>query len=130
MRYKLGDNVKIKKSFSQQDVIAFGKLSEDTNQIHYDQKFSEETFFKQNIVQGPLVSSLFGGLLGSKLPGTGTILLGQTLKYLKPVYIDEEVIAEIKIINIREDKPIITFGAMLTKNNGDIAIEGEMVIKI
>ena len=59
--------------------------------------------FKSRIVPGLQVASLFGGLLGSELPGEGTIHLGQTVSFKKPVYLDEEVLAVIEIINIRDD---------------------------
>jgi len=86
------------------------------------------TPFNKPIVPGLMVASLFGGLLGSKLPGKGTIHLGQTLQFLKPVYMNEEVEATIKIVSIRSDKPVITFQATCIKENGEIAITGEAVV--
>jgi len=128
MDLKIGDTVSIKKLFSQEEVLAYAKSSGDTNPVHFNVEYTARTTFKKPIVQGLFVASLFGGLLGSKLPGKGTIHLGQTLQFLKPVYVNEEVEAIIRIISIRSDKPVITFQATCIKENGEIAITGEAVV--
>ena len=76
-----------------------------------------------------LIASLFSGLLGEKLPGKGTIYLGQTITFLKPVFIDEEVTASVEITHIRKDKPIYTLKTICeTKLNG-IVVDGEAIVK-
>ncbi len=127
---KIGDKVTIEKAFNQADILLYTKFSEDTNPIHFDKDYSKKTIFGNNIVPGLLVASLFGGLLGSKLPGEGTIYLGQNLKFRNPVYINEKIKAEIEIIHIRKDKPIITFRTICYKKNNKIVIEGEAIVKI
>jgi len=128
MDLKIGDAVSVKKIFSQEEVLAYARSSGDTNPVHFDIEYAAKTTFKDPIVQGLFVASLFGGLLGSKLPGKGTIHLGQTLQFLKPIYVNEEIEATIRIISIRSDKPVITFQATCIKENGDIAITGEAVV--
>lgn len=127
-KINIGDIVRVKKIFTADEVKNYGLSSIDTNPIHSDYAYASKTFFKNPIVQGLFVSSLFGGLLGSKLPGKGTIHMGQNLKFIKPVYIGEEVTAEIKIVKIREDKPIITFSTKCYKENKELAIDGEAVV--
>jgi len=128
LEFKIGDSVEIEKSFSQEEVNVYTKSSNDTNPIHYDKGYASQTAFKEPIVPGLLVSSLFGGLLGTHLPGHGTIHLGQDLQFKAPVYIDEKVKAIIKIIHIKEDKPIITFSSICLKEDGEIAIAGKSVV--
>ena len=77
-----------------------------------------------------LTASLFSGLLGEKLPGKGTIYLGQTLKFSAPVPIGEKVTATVEIINIREDKPIITLRTYCTDSKGNLVIDGEAVVLV
>ena len=128
-KIKIGNKVSIKKYFTERDVFEYLKLSGDSNPIHYDKEYAQKTPFKFCIVPGILVGSLFGGLLGSQLPGRGTIHLGQTLNFKNPVYINEEITAIIEVIKTRDDKPIITFKTVCFKNNGEIAVEGEAVVK-
>lgn len=127
---QIGDKASIKKVFNEKEILQYAKLSEDTNPIHLDTEYAKKTIFKSRIVYGMLVGSLFGGLLGSKLPGRGTIHLGQTLNFKKPVYVGEEVTAIIEVIKIRSDKPIITFRTLCLKNNNEIAIEGTAIVKV
>lgn len=124
----IGRKACITKSFRIDEVKYYAELSKDINPIHYDTNYAQNTFFKKPIVHGLLVSSLFGGLLGSKLPGRGTIHLSQKIEFKKPVFIDEEVTAIIEIIKIRKDKPIITFSANCYKENRELAITGEAVV--
>lgn len=124
----IGDKVSFTKKFTQDEVNAYSKCSNDNNPIHYESEYVSNTIFKKPIVQGLMVAGLFGGLLGSTLPGKGTIHLGQDLKFLKPVYVNEEVKASIQVIHIRKDKPIITFSCIVEKNDKSIAIEGKAVV--
>ena len=127
---ELGQKSQICKAFDKNEVFEYTKSSVDTNPIHHDEKYAKATVFKSRIVPGLQVASLFGGLLGSELPGEGTIHLGQTLSFKKPVYINEKVTAVIEIINIRIDKPIITFKTTCYNSNNEVAIDGEAVVKI
>jgi 3-hydroxybutyryl-CoA dehydratase len=128
MNIKVGDEASFKKIFSQEEVLAYSKSTMDQNPIHYDEAYSKKTCFKKPIVHGLFASSLFGGLLGSTLPGKGTIHLGQHLSFIKPVFVWEEVTALIKVVSIREDKPVITFKCILFKADSSIAIEGEAIV--
>ena len=116
-KINIGDKASIKKIFTIEEVKNYALSSIDTNPIHFDPEYAAETYFKKPIVQGLLVSSLFGGLLGSELPGKGTIHMGQNLKFIKPVYIGEEIMVEIEVVSIREDKPIISLSTKCYKEN-------------
>lgn len=125
----IGQKESIINAFTEEDVFNFCQLSHDCNPIHQDEDYAKTTIFKSRIVPGPQAASLFGGLLGSKLPGKGTVLLGQTLVFKRPVYINEEVQAVIEVVNIRKDKPIITFKTTCYNSAKEILIDGEAVVK-
>src|SRR5690606_18454710 len=123
MRFKVGDKASCKKIFTKEEVLNYALTCNDQNPIHLDQDFASKSIFKKNIVHGMLTASLFGGLLGTTLPGQGTIHLGQSLKFIKPVFVDEMIEAIIEIINIREDKPIITFRTYVLNSSGEVVLE-------
>jgi acyl dehydratase len=128
MKIKIGDKCSVSKYFSQEEVMSYAKLSLDNNPVHFDTNYAVKTMFKRPIVQGLLVASLFGGLLGSKIPGIGTIHLGQDLKFFKPVFVGEKVVATIEVISIRDDKPVITFLCQIIKEDMSVAIEGKAIV--
>jgi acyl dehydratase len=68
--------------------------------------------------------------MGGRLPGHGTVYLGQSLSFKAPVFINEEVEASVEVVKVREDKPIITLRTLCVKSDGTIAIEGEAVVKV
>jgi acyl dehydratase len=125
---KSGQQSSISRSFTEQDVNDFARLSGDFNPIHIDPEFAKTTIFGQRIVHGVLVSSLFSNLLAEKVPGKGSIYLGQTFKFKKPVFFDQTVTAKVEVINIREDKPIVTMRTICTNEQGEELITGEAVL--
>jgi acyl dehydratase len=129
-KLKIGDKTMLNKTFSEKEVEEFAKVSTDDNPIHLDKEYAASTVFGQRIVHGLLVSSLFSGLIGGKLPGHGSVYLGQTLSFKAPVYINEEIKVSVEVIKIREDKPIITLKTLCIKIDGTVAIEGEAVVKV
>jgi acyl dehydratase len=108
----------------------FAELSLDRNPLHLDEAFGRASVFGQPVVHGMLVASLFSGLIGMELPGTGSIYLGQTLIFKAPVFIGEEVTATVEIIKIRKDKPIVTLSTVCEKDSGQKVITGEAVVKV
>lgn len=125
---ELGQIASVEKTFNEEEVIDFSKMSMDDNPIHFDKNYAENSRFKQRIVQGPFVTSLIGGLLGSHLPGPGTIYISQNTRFLKPVFIGDKVIANIEIKEIREDKPVLKLRTWVEKADGELVIDGEAVV--
>ncbi len=126
---KVGDKASVSKIFTDEDVLVFSNLSLDKNPIHLDQSFAEKSIFGKKIVHGMLVASLFSGLAGMKLPGEGSIYLGQSLSFTAPIYIGEKVTATVEVIKIRPDKPIVTLRTFCVNSEGLVVIEGEAVVK-
>ena len=128
MQFKIGQKASQTKKFTNEEVISFSKLTSDSNPIHFDEEYASKTRFKKPIVQGPMVVALIGGILGSTLPGPGTIYISQETKFLKPLFINETVTAWVEVEKIRDDKPIITLKNWIEKENGEIVLEGQSVI--
>jgi acyl dehydratase len=127
---KVGDKARLTKAFTEEEVFQFANLSTDKNPLHLDKDFGKTSVFGQRIVHGALVASLFSGLMGMTLPGEGSIYLGQSLTFKAPVAIGEEITASVEIINIREDKPIVTLRTVCFNSQGTVVIEGEAVVKV
>ncbi|MFD2111065.1 MaoC family dehydratase [Thiorhodococcus fuscus] len=127
---KIGDKATITRRFTDADVRQFAELSTDHNPIHLDPDYAAGTQFKQRIVHGALVGSLFSALLGEHLPGHGGIYMGQTLQFKAPVFLDMEVIASVEITAIHERKPIVTLSTQCVDAEGKTLITGEAVMYV
>tara|TARA_B100000315_G_scaffold75356_1_gene68961 strand:- start:289 stop:705 length:417 start_codon:yes stop_codon:yes gene_type:complete len=124
-KIEIGKVIEYKKTFTEDDVLDFAKISGDNNPIHLDKKYASESIFGQRVVHGILVTSMFSKIFGMIYPGIGGIYLSQFVKYLKPVFINEQVIAKVTLINFDYDKKRGTFKTECFKDNKVIVITGE-----
>jgi acyl dehydratase len=102
-----GDHAADEHVNTQEDVEAFARLSGDDNPIHLDAGAARAAGFDGTIVHGTLVTGLFSRLLGTRLPGPGSVYLGQEIRFARPVYPGTAVTAHVQVVSVREDKPVI-----------------------
>jgi len=125
---KPGDSAEITKTIEQADVDAFADLTGDHNPVHVDEEFAKTTRFERRIVHGMLTASLISSVLANKLPGEGSVYLGQTLQFLKPVFPGDVITARVTVKEIREDKPIVKLETLCINQRGEIVIRGEATV--
>ena len=125
---KVGDSASMSKSFSDADVRKFAEISGDNNPVHLDDEYAAQTQFKKRLVHGMLAASLISAILGTDLPGEGSIYLGQNIKFRAPVFIGDTVTATVTVIKVREDKPIITLETVCKNQDDEVVIEGDAVL--
>jgi phosphate acetyltransferase len=82
---KIGDSARLKRTLTQKDIELFSIMSGDVNPAHVDAEFAKDDMFHRIIAQGMWGASLISAVLGTELPGPGTIYLDQTLKFTAPV---------------------------------------------
>lgn len=128
MKFQVNDQVNLTRQFSLEDVDRFAAITGDFNPVHVDDDYAARTIFKKRICHGMLVSSLFSALLGTKLPGEGSIYVGQDLKFIKPVYIGDTITAIVKITAIIKEKNRIILSTEAINQNNEIVITGEAKI--
>ena len=121
----VGDKVSLVRAFTEEDVQLFAKVSGDTNPAHLDQEYAKGTMFKDRIVHGMLTASLFSALLGTEMPGLGTIYVGQTLKFLRPVYFGDEITATVTVKELLPERKRVIFEAKAVNKQGDSVLVGE-----
>ncbi len=127
---EVGQKVKFFKTFRQEDVEKFSEISGDNNPVHLDVNYASKTIFKKRVVHGFLTASLISAAIGTKLPGPGSIYLNQSLKFLAPVFPDEEVIVELTIKNINLEKRRVIIDTTCICNNKKVLVgEAEILIE-
>jgi 3-hydroxybutyryl-CoA dehydratase len=126
----VGEKASTAKTFTEQDVDCFVKLSGDANPLHIDNEFAQNTRFKKRIVHGMLVASLISTVIGTKLPGPGTIYLSQTLNFKAPVFIGDTILAEVEIIEKITAKNRFKVKTVCLNQTGVIVLEGEALVVI
>lgn len=99
------------------DVIDFAEVSGDKNPVHIDEDFAKNTVFKKRIAHGLMSAGMFSAIFGMDFPGPGCVYVSQTLKFLRPVYIGDVVLAEATVSKILESKRRIWFRTQCRVNN-------------
>lgn len=125
---KVGDIASVKRQFFVDDVKSFAKLTGDYNPIHFDESYASQTIFGKPIVHGPLVITLITTLFANELPGYGAVYLSHDVRYLHPVYINDEITAIVEIIEISE-KQHIFLKTTCTNQNGILILDGVARLK-
>lgn len=77
-KVKLNTEIEFFKSFSDDDIIEFSKISKDDNPIHIDAGYAAKSIFKKRVVHGVLLISMFSKIFGTMYPGNGGIYLSIT----------------------------------------------------
>ena len=128
MKLKVGDSAEVTKKIEQSDIDAFANVTGDHNPVHVDEEFAKTARFGKRIAHGMLTASLISAVLANKLPGEGSIYLGQTLKFLAPVFPGDEITARVTVKEIREDKPIVKLETVCVNQREEVVIRGEATV--
>ena len=117
------------KTITEADILLFSAISTDTNPTHLDAEFAAAGPFKERVAHGMLSAGLISAVLGTKLPGPGTVYLGQTLRFRGPVKIGDTVTAIVEIIEINVDKKRATLKTVCIVRDKTV-IEGEATVLV
>ena len=117
------------KRITEDDIQCFADISGDHNPVHMCDEYASGTVFKERIAHGILTASLLSTVLGTKLPGPGSIYVSQSLNFRAPVKIDDEVIAMARVASLLPDKSRVIF-ACNCQVNGKTVLDGEAVILV
>jgi len=124
----VGETASLSKTVSEADVISFAALSLDTNPVHLDEAYAETTRFKGRIAHGMLSASVVSAVLGTRLPGPGTVYLSQSLAFKGAVRIGDTITATVTVKAVRADKPIITLDTVVTNQRDEVVLSGEAIV--
>lgn len=122
----VGQSASVTKTVTERDVEQFAEVSTDCNPVHLDAEYAATTMFKTRIAHGMFSAGLISAVLGTKLPGMGTIYLSQTLKFRAPVRIGDTVVATATITDINAEKKRVTFETKAAVGD-TVVVEGEAV---
>lgn len=128
MTLKVGNSYSHQFEFSQEEVNAFAKISGDDNPLHLDETYARTTIFKKPIIHGFLSGSIISMILGTKFPGPGTIYLKQEMKFLSPMYVDNQYICEVKIVETNPIKKRLLLETNIKDVNNNYSLKGTATV--
>ncbi|MBW4025548.1 MAG: bifunctional enoyl-CoA hydratase/phosphate acetyltransferase [Proteobacteria bacterium] len=120
----IGETASLSHTVSQRDIDLFATVSGDLNPVHVDPAFAETSTFHHIIIHGMWAAGLISAVLGTKLPGPGTIYLGQDLHFRHPVDIGDTITATLTVKEKNAEKKDVTLDCVCTNQAGEVVVTG------
>jgi len=120
----IGDTASLTRTLTWQDIQLFAAMSGDVNPAHVDDEFARSDFFHKIIAHGMWGAALISTLLGTVLPGPGTIYLGQTLRFRRPVGLGDTISVSVTATAKDAERHRITFDCQCINQAGESVISG------
>lgn len=128
--FYVGQQAQLCRIVSEDDIIKFANLSGDMNYVHMNTLEAEKLGFRGKICHGLLIGAFISTIIGTSLPGPGSVYLSQTFSFKKPAYVGDTVTVKVEIISIDAVKRIVTLKTWAVNQNGEYLVDGEAIIKV
>ena len=133
MKYEeieVGTKQQLIHKITQSDIEKFVDLSGDDNKLHVDKDFASKTCFKKPVVHGMIGASFISTIIGTKLPGDGALWFSQTLDFLLPVRVGDEITVVAEVIKKIDKEQIIELDIRIFNQNRQVVTKGISKVKV
>ena len=122
---KLGQKTQFKVKITEEMINEFAKLSGDYNPLHMDDDYANSTAFKKRVCHGMMLASFFSKLVGMHIPGRNSLYMSQSLKFISPCFINDEIIVEGEVLDKSASTRIITLRTKIINSFGNDLVDGQ-----
>jgi phosphotransacetylase/acyl dehydratase len=126
---KTGDSASLSHTVTQRDIDLFATVTGDVNPAHVDPVYAATDMFHHVIIQGMWGAGLISAVLGTRLPGPGTIYLGQDLRFTAPVAIGDTITATVTVQEMKPAKGDVVLDCLCTNQAGKPVITGHAFVR-
>ena len=124
----VGQSARFSKTITESDVYLFAGITGDLNPAHVDEEYAKGTYFKTRIAHGMLTASFISTIIGTLLPGPGSIYLSQEVKFLAPVRFGDTITAIAEVEEIISDKKQVRFKTYCNNQDGVTVLDGQALV--
>ena len=124
---KPGMSATFSKTITEADIVLFAAVSGDNNAVHVNEEFAATTPFRGRIAHGILTASVISAAIANRLPGPGTIYLGQQLRFKAPVRPGDTVHACVTVVSVDPAKARVVLSTTCQVRD-TVVIEGEATV--
>jgi len=125
---KVGDRAEMSKTVSESDVYLYAGITGDFNPAHVNEPYAEKTFFKTRISHGMLPAGFISALLGTRLPGPGTIYLKQSLTFRAPVRFGDTITASVEVVEVNAKRNRVRLATRCENQENVLVLDGEATV--
>ena len=126
---RIGQTASLGKTITDADILLYAAVSLDTNPVHLNDEAARKSVFGERIAHGMLSAGLISAVLGTQLPGPGTLYMRQSLRFAAPVKIGSTVTATVEVTALNPEKKRATLKTTCTVGD-EVVIEGEAYVQV
>ncbi|MBM7060531.1 MaoC family dehydratase [Pseudomonas sp. UL073] len=120
---EIGQTASYSKTVEERDIQLFAALSGDHNPVHLDAEYAAGTPFKERIAHGMFSGALISAAVASTLPGPGTIYIGQTMSFTRPVKFGDTLTVRLEILE-KLPKFRVKIATRVFNQNDELVVDG------
>src|ERR1700733_4483732 len=122
---QIGDSDSLTRILTEKDIQVFAIMSGDINPAHVDIEYAQSDMFHGIIGHGMWGGALISTVLGTQLPGPGTIYVSQSLRFKKPVAIGDTLTVKVTAIEKKPEKKRVVFACECHNQKQEMVMEGQ-----
>jgi len=126
---KIGDKADLDRVLTRQDIVLFATASADVNPVDVDSDDEEASGLKQGIAHGMWAGALISAILSTRLPGPGTVHLGQTLKFHQPVGIGDRITVRVEVTGVDTSSGHVALDCVCVNADGVTVVSGTAEVR-
>ncbi|MEN8264113.1 MAG: MaoC family dehydratase [Nitrospirota bacterium] len=124
---EVGQTARRSRRVTTHDIELFTQISGDHNPLHYDVVAARATRFGGIVVQGGVTSAILNAVVAEDLPGPGTVFLQVNWSFKAPVRPGDTITGEVKVTDVREDKPVTELETSVFVSDGTLVLDGSAI---
>ena len=125
---RVGQSAQFSKTISESDVYLFAGITGDFNPAHVDEEYAGKTFFETRVAHGMLTASFISTIVGTMLPGPGSIYVSQEVNFLAPVKIGDTITTTAEVTELLIEKKHVRLKTYCTNQDGIVVIDGQAMV--
>lgn len=120
----IGDTEKFTEKIHENLLDAFSTISGDYNPLHMDENYAKQSKFQGRVCHGMLLASFFSKLVGMYMPGKNALYFSQTLNFLSPCFVNDEIVIQGQVIDKSYSTKMITLKTTISNQHGKCIVDG------
>ncbi len=125
---KVGDEAQFSKTIAESDIYLFAGITGDLNPAHVNEEYAKNTFFKARIAHGMLLAGFISTVIGTILPGPGTIYISQELNFRAPARIGDTITAHVEVVQVILEKNTVRLKTFCVNHDQTTVLDGEAIV--
>jgi phosphate acetyltransferase len=125
---EIGETASLVRRVNADDIKLFAAVSGDVNPAHLDAQYAATDIFGHVVIHGMWTGSMISTVLGTALPGPGTIYLSQELRFRKPVAPGDTITATVTVREKRADKHVVVLDTCCTNQHDEDVLTGTATV--